>query len=200
MNGNIIRKTSGGISTIPLEAQLLSKRIILLKGEITVDLAEDVVARLLSLALDDKRSVIDILINSPGGDYAAGMIIYDAIQSIDTPVRLINIGSAYSMAAVLLASGKHGRYLLPHAEVMIHDPYMQSCSGGSSAAIKQTADRLSRKRKEMHRILSVHTGKGIKQIQRATCHDNYMDAHGAIAFGICDGIITINEILEGRYE
>ena len=200
MDSYIMRKTSSGLTTIRLETHLLSKRKIWLTDSITAELAEETIAKIFSLVMDNKSAPIDILINSPGGDFMAGMTIYDVIQSCNTPIRLINIGSAYSMAAVLLASGKHGRYLLPHASVMIHDPYMSSCTGGTTAVVQQAADRLSEKRKEMHRILSTHTGKSMKQIQRATSYDNYMNAEEAIAFGICDGVISIEEILEGCYE
>jgi len=110
---------------------------------------------------------------------------------------MVAAGRAYSMAAVLLAAGRHGRYILPNSEVMIHQPLLGSPVTGNCSSIKSVSDKMNKEKKKMNRLLAKHTGKTEKQIEKATGYDHFFDADEAVAFGLCDGIIGFDEIMEG---
>ena len=111
---NTVIKDTNGIHELSLDASLTMKRIIFLEGDIDDAMAGRFTKQLMAFWADDPDSMVKVFINSDGGSIDAGMVIYDAIQSSLMPIRLYGIGRAYSMAAVILASGRHGRYLLPH--------------------------------------------------------------------------------------
>lgn len=196
MDSNSLIKSVNGIASVSIEARLLSKRKIFIEGEITSELACCVIKKVMLLITEDKERPIDILINSPGGDINAGLLIYDTIQSCKTPIRLICIGKAYSMAAVLLACGNHGRYMLPHSELMLHEPLLGNRVEGNSSSIKSISDSLLEIKKKINQILSKHTGKTERQIEKATSYDHYFSPKESIDFGLCDAIIGFDMIME----
>ena len=108
--------------------------------------------RLCVLNAEDSNRTIDILINTPGGCINSGMLIYDVIQASKAPVRTFCIGRAYSMGAVLLSCGNHGRYILPHGEVMIHEPLLGDRVGGNSSSIKSISESLLETKHKMNMI------------------------------------------------
>ncbi|MCR4780003.1 MAG: ATP-dependent Clp protease proteolytic subunit [Ruminiclostridium sp.] len=183
-----IRSGSSGIREVPLDSELLSKRIIVLNGEITPETA---VGFFMSMQyLTRTNEPINIYIYSPGGDVTAGRAIYDMMQGCRNEVRTYCIGMAASMAAVLLAAGTHGsRFILPNGEVMIHEVLTKSI-GGSATSITKLCASINEVRDIMNGILANHTGKTVKEINKATSFDNYMNAEQAIEFGICDKIVT----------
>src|SRR5271167_3489931 len=152
---------------------LLENRIILLQGEIFDGNASEVVMKLLYLQSENRRKDIHFYINSPGGSVTATMAVYDTMQILSCPVATYCVGLAASGGAVLLAGGTKGkRFALPHANVMIHQPYGQV--GGQISDIEIQADEILRTREVLNDILAKHTGQPIAQIARDTDRDRYL--------------------------
>lgn len=183
----IIEKNEMGERAYDIYSRLLKDRIIILNGEITDNSSNVVVAQLLyldSLNNDD----ISLYINSPGGVITAGMAIYDTMNFIKSDVSTICVGMAASMAAFLLSSGEKGkRYILPNAEVMIHQPL--GGAQGQATEIKIAAERILKLKKKLNKILSDNTGKDIDIIDNDTERDYFMDSDGALNYGIVDKIL-----------
>jgi ATP-dependent Clp protease protease subunit len=134
---------------------------------------------------------INLYINSGGGEVNAGLMLYDVLQDIKTPINTYCIGMAASMAAVILAGGQKGRrFILPHSKTMIHEPLIAGGAGGSASSIKNIADSILETRSICNSILAKHTGKSIEEIDNATSFDNYMNAEESVAFGLCDSIVS----------
>ena len=183
----VIEKTNAGERAYDIYSRLLKDRIIFVSGEIDDDLANSVISQLLFL---DSRNHDDInlYINSPGGNITSGMAIYDTMNYIKSDVTTICVGMAASMASVLLASGKKGkRYILPNAEVMIHQPL--GGVKGQATEIKIVADRILYLRKKLNKILSEKTGKDIKEIEKDTERDYYLNSSDALEYGLVDKIL-----------
>ena len=134
---------------------------------------------------------IRIYVNSRGGEVNAGMLIYDAIKGLKTETDIICTGIAASMAAIILAGGQRGhRFILPHSKVMIHEPLVAGGIGGSATTIQRTAESILETKRVSVELLASDTGKSIEDVEKAISFDNFMNAQEAVAFGICDGIIT----------
>lgn len=183
----IIEKNDMGERAYDIYSRLLKDRIIILNGEINDNTANVVVAELLyldSLNSDD----ICLYINSPGGSITAGMAIYDTMNFIKSDVSTICVGMAASMAAFLLSSGEKGkRYILPNAEVMIHQPL--GGAQGQATEIKIAAERILKLKKKLNKILSDNTGKDIDTIDNDTERDYFMDSDEALNYGIVDKVL-----------
>ena len=185
-------ETQKGIQGLSLRTKHFSNRKLFLTGEVTEKMANDFVSELLYLAEDPEP--IDIYINSPGGSVDAGLVIYDVIQACKEKmeINMYCIGNAASMGAVILAGGAKGhRYILPHSRVMIHEPLITGGFGGSASNIKKCADSILETKKKLNEILAKHTGKTVKEIDKATSFDNYLSAEEAIEFGLCDEIRNV---------
>ena len=184
----IVDKELNGERSYDIFSRLLKNRIILLTGEIDDNLASSVVAQLLyldSINNDD----ISIYINSPGGSVTAGMAIYDTMNFIKSDVSTICLGMAASMAAFLLSSGKKGkRYILPNAEVMIHQPL--GGAQGQATEIKIAALHILKLRDKLNNILAKNTKQNLEKIKNDTERDNYMDSNEALEYGLVDKIIN----------
>ncbi|MCD8094555.1 MAG: ATP-dependent Clp protease proteolytic subunit [Ruminococcus sp.] len=191
---NVEVRTSGGITLVPIESVLMTNRKIFVVGEINDDMACEFVKQILLLNLNDSDKPIDILVNSAGGEINSGMLMYDAIQSCKAPVRTFCIGKAYSMAAVLVASATGGRYILPHGEMMIHEPQLKSALGGDSSSIKSAFDSIIETRRNINHILSIHTGKSFEEVEEATGYDHFFSAKESVEFGLCDEVISFDKI------
>lgn len=194
---NVQVKSSNGITLVPVESRLMAERKIFIEGEINADAACEFVKKVLLLNSEDRQSPIDVLINSPGGEINSGLLMYDVIQASRAPIRMFCIGKAYSMAAVLFASGNHGRYILPHGELMVHEPLLGNRVGGNSSSIKSISDSLLETKKKMNRILARHTGKSEEEVERAAGFDHYFSPEESVAFGLCDKIVGFDMIMEG---
>ena len=183
----IIEKNETGERTYDIYSRLLKDRIIILNGEITDNSSNIVVAQLLyldSLNNDD----ISLYINSPGGSITAGMAIFDTMNFIKSDISTICVGMAASMAAFLLSSGEKGkRYILPNAEVMIHQPL--GGAQGQATEIKIAAERILKLKKKLNKILSDNTGKDIDTIDNDTERDYFMDSDEALNYGIVDKVL-----------
>lgn len=183
----IIEKNEMGERAYDIYSRLLKDRIIILNGEITDNSSNIVVAQLLyldSLNNDD----ISLYINSPGGSITAGMAIFDTMNFIKSDISTICVGMAASMAAFLLSSGEKGkRYILPNAEVMIHQPL--GGVQGQATEIKIAAERILKLKKKLNKILSDNTGKDIDTIDNDTERDYFMDSDEALNYGIVDKVL-----------
>ena len=168
---------------------LLENRIILLQGEIYDGNANELVMKLLYLQSENRRKEIHYYINSPGGSVTATMAIYDTIQILSCPVATYCVGLAASGGAVLLAGGAKGkRFALPHAKVMIHQPYGQV--GGQVSDIEIQADEIIKTRSILNEILAFHTGQSIDRIAKDTDRDRYLTATEAKEYGLVDDVLT----------
>lgn len=194
---NVQVKSSNGISLIPIETRLMSERTVFIEGEINPGTTCEFVKKILYLNNEDKQAPINVLINSPGGEINSGMLMYDVIQSCTAPIRMFCIGRAYSMAAVLFASGTHGRYMLPHSELMLHEPLLGNRVSGNSSSIKSISDSLLETKKMINDILIKHTGRTEEEVEQATSFDHYFNPEESIAFGLCDGTAGFDMITEG---
>lgn len=183
----VVDKEASGERSYDIFSRLLKNRIILLSGEIDDILANSIVAQLLyldSLNHDD----ISLYINSPGGSVTAGMAIYDTMNFVKSDVSTICLGMAASMAAFLLSSGEaKKRYILPNAEVMIHQPL--GGAQGQATEIKIAAEHILKLRDKLNHILANNTGQKIEDIQKDTERDNFMNSKEALDYGIVDKII-----------
>lgn len=168
---------------------LLENRIILLQGEIHDGNANELVMKLLYLQSENRRKDIHFYINSPGGSVTATLAIYDTMQILSCPVATYCVGLAASGGAVLLAGGTKGkRYALPHAKMMIHQPYGQV--GGQVSDIEIQADEILKTRDSLNEILAQHTGQPIQRIAKDTDRDFYMSASEAKEYHLVDDILT----------
>lgn len=139
-----------------------------------------------------KEMPVNIYINCIGGEINSGLLIYDVLQSYPYEVNLYCTGTAESMAALILASGKKGhRFILPHSKVMIHEPLIAEGFGGSATTIEKQAQGILEIKALINGILAKHTGRSIEEVNHATAYDNFMNAQTAIEFGICDEIKNI---------
>ncbi len=183
----VVDKEINGERSYDIFSRLLKNRIILLSGEIDDNLANSVVAQILyldSINHDD----ISIYINSPGGSVTAGMAIYDTMNFVKSDVSTICLGMAASMGAFLLSSGENGkRYILPNAEVMIHQPL--GGAQGQATEIKIAAEHILKLREKLNRILAKNTNQDLETIESDTERDNFMDSNEALKYGIVDKII-----------
>ena len=185
----VVEETSRGERSFDIYSRLLKERIVLLCDEVNDVTASLVVAQLLFLDSEDPTKDIQLYINSPGGSVTAGMAIYDTMQLVRADVSTICMGMAASMGAFLLAGGTKGkRYVLPNAEVMIHQP--SGGSQGQATDIKIQAEHILAMKERLNRILAENTGKPIEVIERDTDRDNWLTAEEAVAYGLVDEIIS----------
>jgi ATP-dependent Clp protease protease subunit len=176
-----------------LQDLLLENRIIFLEGPIHIENSAGdpgtVVMKLLYLQSENRRKDIHFYINSPGGSVDGTLAIYDTMQILSCPVATYCVGVAASGGAVLLAGGSKGkRFALPHAKVMIHQPYGQV--GGQVSDIEIQAEEILKTRQLLNNILATHTGQPIQRIAKDTDRDFYMSAEQAKQYGIVDDILT----------
>ena len=185
----VIEQSPRGERSYDIYSRLLNDRIIFLGEQIDDHVANSVVAQLLHLESADPDKDISLYINSPGGSVTAGLGILDTMNFIKCDVSTICIGTAASMAAVLLSSGAKGkRYCLPNSMVLIHQPL--GGAQGQQTEIAIVADFMLKTRKQLNQILSENTGQPIDKIQEDTERDNYMTAQQAKDYGLVDEIIA----------
>ena len=192
-----ILKSSHGFDLVPIESKLLSNRTIFIEGEINAEKACEFLREIMLLVSEDAEKSINLLVNSRGGEINAGFLIYDTIQSCKTPIKIFCVGQAYSMAAIIVACGTHGRYILPHSELMLHEPLIESQISGSNSSIQSIAKSLMKIKSKINGILSKHTGKNEIEIEEATLYNHFFNAEECVAFGLVDKIVGLDKIMEG---
>ncbi|MFA5553674.1 MAG: ATP-dependent Clp protease proteolytic subunit [Phycisphaerae bacterium] len=180
-----------------LDDMLLDNRIVFLIGEINYARAAEVIMKLLYLDNLKRESEISLYINSPGGSVDDTMAIYDTMRFIGSPVATFCIGRAESGGAIILAAGTKGkRHALPHAKVMLHQPW--GGVTGQAADIKIQAEEILKAKKIINEILSKHTGQPIEKIQLETERDRYMTADEAKEYGLIDEVLHEDEKKEDK--
>jgi ATP-dependent Clp protease, protease subunit len=173
--------------------KLFEERIIFLGVQIDDASADDVMAQLLCLESMDPDRDISIYINSPGGSYTAMTAIYDTMQFVKPEIQTVCLGQAASAAAVLLAAGAPGkRFALPHARVLIHQPYTEG--GGQGSDIEIQAKEILRMRSEMEGILAFHSGRSAEAVGNDIERDKILTATEALEYGIVDQVIPSRKI------
>jgi len=193
---NVTETTSRGERVYDLYSRLLKENIIFLGTPIDDTIANLICAQLIHLESENPDKDINIYINSPGGDITALFAIYDTMQFIKNDIATICLGQAASAAAVLLAAGTKGKRLaLPHARVLLHQPYAQV--GYSQVTDLEIAAReIMRMRDILEEILANHTGQPIERIHADTDRDFVMEAQEALAYGIIDGVISNRQLTD----
>ncbi|KRD85723.1 ATP-dependent Clp endopeptidase proteolytic subunit ClpP [Priestia sp. YIM B13489] len=185
----VIEQTRTGERAYDIYSRLLQDRIIWISGEINRETACSIIAQLLFLQAEDDKKDIIIYINSPGGSITDGLGIYDTMQQVRPDVSTLCIGIAASMGAFLLAGGKKGkRFCLPNSEIMIHQPL--GGAKGQASDIDISAKRILSMRNRLNKLLAYHTGRTIKEIERDTDRDYFLNADSAKEYGLIDRILT----------
>jgi ATP-dependent Clp protease protease subunit len=184
----VIEQTGRGEREYDLFSRLLKDRIIFLGTQVNDDIANLIISQLLFLEAEDPEKDVYLYINSPGGIITSGLAIYDAIQYVHPDVSTICFGQAASMGAVLLACGAPGkRFALPHARIMLHQPWGGIEGQASDIAIQAT--EIIRMRKQLDGILRHHTGQSLETISKDTERDFFMSPEEGIQYGIIDEVI-----------
>lgn len=184
----VIEETPFGERSYDLYSRLLKDRIIFLGSEVDDQVANLIIAQLLFLESDNPDKDIHMYINSPGGSVIAGLGIYDTMQHIRPRVNTYAIGMAASMGAVLLAGGTGTRYALPHARVLIHQPWVQGISG-QVTDVQIRAEELLRTKKRVAEILAKHTGQPLERVMQDTERDRWLSAQEAKEYGLVDVVV-----------
>ncbi len=173
-----------------MEKLFLEKRAVYLWGGVDDKSAKDIVSKLLLLDADKPGTEIKLFINSPGGAVTSGMVIYDTIKMIQSPVSTICMGLAASMGSILLSAGAKGkRFIYPHGEVMIHQPSLGGYFQANSADIEIHARQMIKTKEMGARILAENCGQSFEKVMNDFDRDYWMDADEAIAYGIVDKLM-----------
>ncbi len=184
----VIKRNPDGERAMDLYSRLLDERIIMLTDDFQDDMASSIVSQLLYLASEDSTKDITMYINSGGGSVTSMWSIIDTMNLIKPDVCTICIGMAASAASLTLANGAKGkRYILPHAEVMIHQP-----SGGASGMasdIEIKAKHIMRTKALLHEFMAEKTGQTIKKLEKDMDRDTFLSANEAVNYGIVDKIV-----------
>jgi len=184
----VIESTNRGERAYDIFSRLLKERIVILSEEVNYVTASLITAQLLFLEAEDPEKDIQFYINSPGGSVSDGLMIFDTMQHIKPDVQTICMGMAASMGAFLLAAGTKGkRFILPNAEVMIHQP--SGGAQGQTTDIQIAAQHIQKTKDRLNRILAEKTGQPIDRITLDTDRDNWMSSEEAVAYGIVDQIM-----------
>lgn len=185
----VIEKSGRGERAYDIWSRLLKDRIIFIGSPIDDYMSNIVIAQMLFLQMENKGQDINVYINSPGGSVTAGLAIYDTMQFVQCDVATYCIGQAASMGAVLLAAGSKGkRYALPHARIMLHQPW--GGAQGDAADIKIQAEEIIRLKQKINLILSKHTGNAVEKIEKDADRDFFMSADEAKDYGLVDEVVA----------
>jgi ATP-dependent Clp protease protease subunit len=191
----VIEQTNRGERAFDIYSKLLKERIIFLGTPIDDTVANLIMAQFLHLEAEDAEKDISLYINSPGGEITGLFAIYDTMQFIKPEVATYCMGQAASAAAVLLAAGTKGkRHSLPHARILIHQPY--GGAAGQAADIEIQAKEITRMRELLERVLAHHTGQTIEKVGKDTDRDFIMSADEAKDYGLIDEVIVTRELGE----
>jgi ATP-dependent Clp protease protease subunit len=189
----VIETSPRGERAYDIYSLLLRNRIIFLGTPINDQVSNVIVAQLLYLSAEDPETPIQMYINSPGGMVYAGMAIYDTMPMISNPISTLAVGMTASFGTVLLTAGTKGqRYALPNATIHMHQPL--GGAQGQASDIEIQAREILRLKDKLNAILAGHTGQTIDTIEKDTNRDFYLDAAGAVEYGLVDQVMDIPEI------
>ena len=185
----VIEKSQFGERAYDIYSRLLRERIVFLAGPIDDHTANIIIAQLLFLESEDAKKDIYLYVNSPGGSVTSTMAIVDTMNHVRPDISTFCVGLAASGGAIILSAGKKGkRYILPNAEVMIHQP--MSGVEGQATDIAITAKHILKTRDNLNKLLAKNTGKTLIQVEKDVERDFFMDAEEAKKYGIVDEIVT----------
>ncbi len=184
----VVEQTGRGERAYDIYSRLLKDRIVFIGSAIDDMVANLVIAQMLFLQMEDANKDINVYVNSPGGVVTSGLAIYDTMQFVKPDVATYCIGQATSMGALLLCAGAKGkRFSLPHARIMIHQPW--GGVQGAASDISIQAREILRLKDRINELLAHHTGKGLEKVQHDTDRDFFMSAEEAKEYGIVDEVI-----------
>ena len=185
----VIEESPRGERSFDIYSRLLRDRIVMINGDIELQMANTVVAQLLFLESENPNADISLYINSPGGIISAGWAIMDTMQYIKSPVTTIGMGLVASMASVILAAGEKGkRFALPNTEIMIHQPL--GGVQGQATDMEIGMRKMQMVKETITKQMSEFTGRKVKELHDAMERDNWMTATEAKDFGIIDSVLT----------
>ena len=184
----VIEQTARGERSFDIYSRLLKERVIFMVGAVEDHMANLVVAQLLFLEAENPDKDIHLYINSPGGSVTAGLSIYDTMQFIKPDVSTMCIGQAASMGAFLLTAGAKGkRFCLPNARMMIHQP--SGGAQGQASDIHIHAQEILKIRSRLNKLMALHTGKSVEEIERDTERDRFLSADEGKDYGLVDDVL-----------
>ncbi|MCZ6834643.1 MAG: ATP-dependent Clp protease proteolytic subunit [Planctomycetota bacterium] len=180
-----------------LDELMLENRVVFLIGEINYASAARVMMQMLYLENEKRGQEINFYINSPGGSVDDTLALYDTMQFISSSVSTFCIGRAYSGGAVLLAAGAEGkRHILPHAKVMIHQPY--GGMSGQTTDIQIQAEQIIKAKRTLNEIIAKHTGQDFETVAKDGERDRYFDANEAKEYGLVDKVFSPDDKKEAE--
>ena len=184
----ITEKTHMWVKTSDIFSRLLEDRVVFFSWEVNSQMSESIIAQLLYLESKDPNKDIIMYVDSPGGHVTAGLAVYDTMQYIKCDVVTIWLGLAASMGSIILTAWtKWKRFVLPHSEVMIHQPLWGAEGQATDIAIQ--AEHILRTKRTLNEILSKHTWQPIEKIEKDVDRDNWFTAQQAVEYGLVDGIL-----------
>ncbi len=186
----VIEQSGRGERAYDIFSRLLKDRIIFLGGGVDDDVANLIIAQMLFLSNENAEADIHFYINSPGGVITSGLAIYDTMQFLRCDVSTYCVGQAASMGAVLFAGGtKDKRYMLPNSRILLHQPLISGVMQGPATDLEIEAKEILRLRQRLYDILSKHTGKDAKDIEKDCDRNLWLEADESIAYGLADKIL-----------
>lgn len=193
----VVEQTSRGERAYDIYSRLLKDRIVFIGTPIDDTVANLIIAQVLFLQSEDPEKDINVYINSPGGSVTSGLAIYDTLQFVKPDISTYCVGQASSMGALLLAAGSKGkRYALPHARIMIHQPW--GGVQGAAEDINIQAKEILRLRDKINELISTHTGQPLEKVKKDTDRDYFMSAEEAKEYGIIDQVIYPKKSTQGE--
>ena len=185
----VIEKTTNGERSFDIYSRLLKERIIFVTGPVEDHMANLIVAQMLFLQAEDPQKDITLYVNSPGGSVSAGLSIIDTMHHVKADVATVCVGMAASMGSLILSQGKKGkRYILPNAEVMIHQP--SGGAYGQASDIDITAKHILKTRERLNKMMAKATGQKLAKIEADMERDFWMDAEESKKYGIVDKVYS----------
>lgn len=188
-------KNSNGIQELSIEGRLTGSRVLFLEGKIDEQAVSRFAQQVLALTLDDPQAPINLFLDSPGGNIGAGLTICNIVEYSTTPIAIYCLGRVASMGATILAAGRHGRYIMPHSLVMLHEPGVDGLTGQASS-VRELARSLTQSKHDMDELLARYTGQSLKTITALTRSEHYLLAPEAVAKGFADKIVNFAQIQE----
>ena len=184
----ITEKTHLWVKTSDIFSRLLEDRVIFFSGEVNSQMSESIIAQLLYLESKDPNKDIIMYVDSPGGHVTAGLAVYDTMQYVKCDIVTIWLGLAASMWSIILTAWtKWKRFVLPHSEVMIHQPLGGAEWQATDIAIQ--AEHILRTKTRLNKIIAKHSWKTLKQVEKDVDRDNWFTAEEAVEYGLVDGIL-----------
>ncbi|OQY04582.1 MAG: ATP-dependent Clp protease proteolytic subunit [Planctomycetales bacterium 4572_13] len=186
----VIEQSGRGERAYDIFSRLLKDRIIFLGGGVDDDVANLIIAQMLFLSNENDEADIHFYINSPGGVITSGLAIYDTMQFLRCDVSTYCVGQAASMGSVLFAGGtKDKRFMLPNSRILLHQPLISGVMQGPATDLEIEAKEILRLRERLYDILSKHTGKDAKDIEKDCDRNLWLEADESIKYGLADKIL-----------